>query len=629
MLGLDAVVGVAHRAEDLLGAIRDGRLTVRRDLVDVLLAATEGIGRALPGVASPGGRGRPGGVGRRAGLRPGRGGPGGGAPARRGPGRPEGEADGGAAGHGPAGRARRVRPRADPAGARPARRRRRGRARRPPDGAAASATCPPGGRSTARWSTGCAARCSTARCGPTWRDAVHTLVSLDDRLQRRHPRAAQRQRGRAAPASRACATARWGSPWSRSAGSSAAFPQLVREVAAATGKDVAFVVDGDDVELDTRVLDGVADALRHLVTNAVDHGCESPEARRAAGKPAQAAVTAQRPRLGGRGGHRGVRRRRGHRRIGRRGRRPSRAGCSPRTPRCPASRCSSCSSPPGFTTRDEVTADVRPRRRARRRPHRGRGPRRLGRGPAPSSARAPPSCMTLPVTLGVMRCLVARVGDERYAAAVTAHVVETFDLASVTAHVRRRGARCVVRHGVHDPVGRPGRRPSALRGSGRRAPPSWCATGRPTSSWPGRSTRWRASCELVVKDLGGFLGRLRHVTGATIDGDGQRGAAARRPRARAVRPGLAASAPPARRRRRASRAAAAGSRPRRRGARPRVLVVEDSIGVRELQRVILEGAGYDVQTAVDGARRRQPPRRGAGRPRALRRRDARAWTASR
>jgi CheY-like chemotaxis protein len=33
----------------------------------------------------------------------------------------------------------------------------------------------------------------------------------------------------------------------------------------------------------------------------------------------------------------------------------------------------------------------------------------------------------------------------------------------------------------------------------------------------------------------------------------------------------------------------------------RVLVVEDSIGVRELQRVILEGAGYDVMTAVDGS----------------------------
>ena len=71
----------------------------------------------------------------------------------------------------------------------------------------------------------------------------------------------------------------------------AAFPQLVREVAASTNKDVRLVLVGEDIELDTRVLDGVADALRHLVTNAVDHGCETPAERLAAGKPAQATVT--------------------------------------------------------------------------------------------------------------------------------------------------------------------------------------------------------------------------------------------------------------------------------------------------------------------------------------------------
>jgi CheY-like chemotaxis protein len=48
-------------------------------------------------------------------------------------------------------------------------------------------------------------------------------------------------------------------------------------------------------------------------------------------------------------------------------------------------------------------------------------------------------------------------------------------------------------------------------------------------------------------------------------------------------------------------AAGAPTRARSAGARARVLVVEDSIGVRELQRVILEGAGYDVVTAVDGS----------------------------
>ena len=47
----------------------------------------------------------------------------------------------------------------------------------------------------------------------------------------------------------------------------------------------------DPRELDTRVLEGVADALRHLVTNAVDHGCESVEERVAAGKDPVATVT--------------------------------------------------------------------------------------------------------------------------------------------------------------------------------------------------------------------------------------------------------------------------------------------------------------------------------------------------
>src|SRR5487761_1421694 len=53
MLGLDAVLQVAHSTEDLLGAIRDGRLVVRRDLVDLLLTACDGVARAMPGVTHP------------------------------------------------------------------------------------------------------------------------------------------------------------------------------------------------------------------------------------------------------------------------------------------------------------------------------------------------------------------------------------------------------------------------------------------------------------------------------------------------------------------------------------------------------------------------------------------------
>src|SRR6478672_378430 len=53
MLGLVGVVQVAHRSEDVLGALRDGRFGVRRDIIDLLLAACDGIICALPGADDP------------------------------------------------------------------------------------------------------------------------------------------------------------------------------------------------------------------------------------------------------------------------------------------------------------------------------------------------------------------------------------------------------------------------------------------------------------------------------------------------------------------------------------------------------------------------------------------------
>jgi two-component system chemotaxis sensor kinase CheA len=65
----------------------------------------------------------------------------------------------------------------------------------------------------------------------------------------------------------------------------ARFPRLVRDLGATTGKDVALDVSGEDTELDKTVIERLADPLTHLVRNAIDHGLESPERRRAAGKP--------------------------------------------------------------------------------------------------------------------------------------------------------------------------------------------------------------------------------------------------------------------------------------------------------------------------------------------------------
>ena len=64
-------------------------------------------------------------------------------------------------------------------------------------------------------------------------------------------------------------------------------PRLVRDVAAACGREVRLEMDGIDTELDRTVIEAIRDPLTHLVRNAVDHGIESPEQRAARGKPVQ------------------------------------------------------------------------------------------------------------------------------------------------------------------------------------------------------------------------------------------------------------------------------------------------------------------------------------------------------
>jgi two-component system chemotaxis sensor kinase CheA len=58
------------------------------------------------------------------------------------------------------------------------------------------------------------------------------------------------------------------------------FPRLVRDVARQLGKQVAFRVEGKEIELDREILDELGDPLVHLLRNAVDHGIESPAERK-------------------------------------------------------------------------------------------------------------------------------------------------------------------------------------------------------------------------------------------------------------------------------------------------------------------------------------------------------------
>nr|WP_319540099.1 chemotaxis protein CheW [uncultured Methanospirillum sp.] len=63
------------------------------------------------------------------------------------------------------------------------------------------------------------------------------------------------------------------------------FPRTVRDIATKEGKEVDFIVEGGDTELDRSVMDGLNDPLLHLIRNGLDHGIEPPDVRIKNGKP--------------------------------------------------------------------------------------------------------------------------------------------------------------------------------------------------------------------------------------------------------------------------------------------------------------------------------------------------------
>jgi chemotaxis protein histidine kinase CheA len=589
MLGLDGVVDVAHRAEDLLGALRDGRRSASKDLIDLLLVSAESISRSLPGAERP---------------------------------LPPDELaaivaalDGAVAGDDPVTVPRLHLPEVDDSDE--AGRPRGGDSVRVPTrrvhdllDVVGEAELDVRRISThsrelttlaadhLRWaralrdaaSTATAAGESTPRAVT---EAVHALVSLGDQLVA----AGRELSARTEDAEGRLAHVRDGAmglamvPVRRVV---AGFPQLVRELST-TGsepRDIDLVLSGQDVELDARVLDAVADSLRHLVTNAVDHGCESPLERVAAGKPARATVTVSARAAGstvlievadnGRG-------------VDEESLREAAVfrGLLPEGSTVTGPALLQLMFAPGFSTRAEVTTTS------------GRG---VGldvvrtvvedlSGTIEVSSEAglgTTFVISLPVTLGVLRCLIARVGTERYAVPV-AGVLETVGLAGAERHeiagvpvlIRQDGVLPLVDLGqiLNVPGDRDPRAAVVVQFSGSDEPLALAVDA------------LEGELELVVKELGGFLGRLPTIAGATIDGNGSV-LLVLDVRELAVRQ-LAAGTThaPAAPLRRTSGTTVPAPRP---GARARILVVEDSVGVRELQRVILEGAGYDVVTAVDG-----------------------------
>ncbi len=67
-------------------------------------------------------------------------------------------------------------------------------------------------------------------------------------------------------------------------------PRLSREIAQSLGKSVALAIAGEGIEVDKQIADGLFEPLLHMIRNAIDHGIEAVEVRRATGKPQEGRI---------------------------------------------------------------------------------------------------------------------------------------------------------------------------------------------------------------------------------------------------------------------------------------------------------------------------------------------------
>jgi two-component system sensor histidine kinase and response regulator WspE len=366
-------------------------------------------------------------------------------------------------------------------------------------------------------------------------------------------------------------------------------PLLVRTVARSLGKRVALRIEGESTQVDRDLLSRLDAPLGHLLRNAVDHGIESPEERRAAGKPEEGTLRLEARHSAGRL----------HITLSDDGRGVDMEGLRARIVRrnlinAEAAQALSESELleflflPGFTLKDTVS-DIS-----------GRG---VGldavrdmvtavRGTVRATTirgRGTQFRLQLPVTLSVLRALIVEIGGEPYAVPLSA-VTRALQLAPD--RVTRLEGR---RH--FDLEGRRIGLVSAHQVLGVAGPPRAGDTHAVVVVGEGAQARgvivdrFLGERELVVQPLDPLLGKIKDISAGALLDDGAPVLIVDvddllRSIARLASDGrLAAPAP-------------AGAEPP--SARKRVLVVEDSLTVRELERKVLLQHGYEVEVAVDG-----------------------------
>ena len=357
--------------------------------------------------------------------------------------------------------------------------------------------------------------------------------------------------------------------------------RAVRDAARSLGKDVRWEVRGDDTELDRSVLHELADALLHLVRNAVDHGIDSPDERIARGKPAQAVVRLHAMQLGSEvviaisDDGAGID-------LDRVRQRAIRSGID--VEGLSDDEIIHLIFRSGFSTVDFVS-DISGRGvgldavRSSVEGARGRVEVRSTAGVGSEF------CIIVPITLAVLRCLLLETAGQRFA--MPLYRVALAQAEETTTLLHAEGRRMLQVNGVPVPV-------SDLAdvlgiASNRTGPGNYVIVNGAIGQHAFLVDALVGQRDVVVKGFSALVPRLDVLAGASIESDGSI---------------LLVLDPPGlieHSRRVDGRSIESDGAPitaRRRVGR--LLVVDDALTVRELQRTILERAGFDVTVASDG-----------------------------
>jgi two-component system sensor histidine kinase and response regulator WspE len=366
-------------------------------------------------------------------------------------------------------------------------------------------------------------------------------------------------------------------------------PLLVRTVARSLGKRVTLHIEGDGTQVDRDLLTRLDAPLGHLLRNAIDHGIETPEERRAAGKPEEGTLRLEAHHIAGRlhitlaDDGRGVDLERLRAKVVARN-------------LINAEAAQALSEPelleflflPAFTLKDTVS-DISGRGvgldAVRDLVTQVRGTVRVAttRG-AGSQFR-----LQLPVTLSVLRALIVDVGGEPYA----------FPLSAVTRALQLPRDQ-VIRFEGRRHFELDGRRVGLVSAhqvlgfdeSATDGAYSVVVVGEGAQSCGLVVDRFLGERELVVQPLDPMLGKIKDVSAGALLDDGApvliadvedllRSVVRLAGEGRLAEPEMVPA-------------------PAQRRGRKRVLVVDDSLTVRELERKLLVHHGYEVEMAVDG-----------------------------